>query len=332
MLSQSQSTKYLSPAQPPRAPAEPLKYSESISTLKKFRLDEADNQNRPASSIFRKGTSDFLKRQIMQSIGKQAYETGQFQRSLEKRFGTKVEGDSRDRTFLPIEAFDPMLDIEKPLELIKFYADPATGKTIGLSKWNFPNGDAELRECFVDKYITKTDLFEIRWCHNIEITKKVSRFNLIFKAEDKDEYERRIFLAHKFRSEAEVLMRYNYMIDNTPIARERVSKAGQKVPVAPPELYDETKTRISYLITTFKPYKQLVEPRPYKDVQAFFERGCDQRYRYVRFYQRWQELKRAEPERVVQQIHRDMQQQEYDLALLEGLFGELDADYLRAHR
>lgn len=76
------------------------------------------------------------------------------------------------------------------------FSDPQTGETIGLTKWNFPSGEAELRECYVDGFIKKQDLYEIRWKHNPEIKKRVSRFNLIFKLEDKDEYERRIFLAH----------------------------------------------------------------------------------------------------------------------------------------
>ena len=80
-----------------------------------------------------------------------------------------------------------------PEDVITQYADPATGEPIGLSKWNFPSGEAELRECLVDGFIKNQDLYEIRWCHNREIRKKVSRFNLIFKLEDKEEYERRIF-------------------------------------------------------------------------------------------------------------------------------------------
>ena len=77
--------------------------------------------------------------------------------------------------------------------MIEQYRDPATGATIGLSKWNFPSGEAELRECIVDGYIKNQDVYEIRWCHNRDIKKKVSRFNLIFKLEDKENYERRIF-------------------------------------------------------------------------------------------------------------------------------------------
>ena len=68
-----------------------------------------------------------------------------------------------------------------PDKVIEQYKDEASGQTIGLSKWNFPSGDAELRECIVYGYVKKQDLYEIRWCHNPEIQKKVSRFNLIFK-------------------------------------------------------------------------------------------------------------------------------------------------------
>ena len=78
---------------------------------------------------------------------------------------------------------------------------------------------------------------------------------------------------------------------------------GKKTAVAPPELLDSTKTRISYLICTFKPWKQFVEPRPFKDVQAFFARDFDIRYRNIQFFQRWKELNAAEPEHTVSQIH-----------------------------
>ena len=153
-----------------------------------------------------------------------------------------------------MEAFDPLLDIEVPEDIIEQYKDEATGVTIGLSKWNFPSGQAELRECFVDSYIKTQDLYEIRWCHNSEIQKKVSRFNLIFKLEDSEEYERRIELAHKYRQEAEILMRYHYMIDNTAIPKVRTGAAGKTTAVALPGLLDQTKTRISYLISTYGPH------------------------------------------------------------------------------
>jgi len=42
-----------------------MKYSESMSTLKKLRDAEENGKNRPSSSIFKKGTAEFLKRKIL---------------------------------------------------------------------------------------------------------------------------------------------------------------------------------------------------------------------------------------------------------------------------
>ena len=127
-------------------------------------------------------------------------------------------------------------------------------------------------------------------------------------------------------------MRYHYMIDNTQIPKVRTGGGSKKTAVALPELLDATKTRISYLISTFKPYRQFVEPRPYKNVQAFFARDFNERYRFIKFFQRWQEFNATEPEKVVQSIHSDMQNKEFNLALLQRLFEELDEDFLRAHK
>ena len=101
--------------------------------------------------------------------------------------------------FLPVEAFDPLLDSEDPMYLIEQYRDPATGLTMALSKWNYPNGEAELRKCIVNDYIKKSDLYEIIWVQNTNIKKKVSRFNLIFDLEDKALFEQRLNEAHKMR-------------------------------------------------------------------------------------------------------------------------------------
>ena len=68
---------------------EEMKYSESITTLKHLRDADEEGQSRPSSAIFKKGTSDFLKRKILTRAGKQAYETREFQKSLEKRFGAE---------------------------------------------------------------------------------------------------------------------------------------------------------------------------------------------------------------------------------------------------
>ena len=58
--------------------SEVMKYSESISTLKKLQDTDEESKNRPSSSIFKKGTSEFIRRKLMQQLGKEAYETGQF--------------------------------------------------------------------------------------------------------------------------------------------------------------------------------------------------------------------------------------------------------------
>ena len=61
--------------------------------------------------------------------------------------------------FLPVEVFDPMLDCEDPFEAIDNYKDPSTGKTIGLSKWNYPNGESELRKCIIQDFNKKSNLY-----------------------------------------------------------------------------------------------------------------------------------------------------------------------------
>ena len=127
------------------------------------------------------------------------------------------------------------------------------------------------------------DLYEVRWLHNPNIKKRVSRFNLIFEMEDKEEYERRIFMAHQYRKDAETLMRYHYMIDSVRLPRSRVGKGGASVSINLPELLDQSKTRISYLIRTFNPYRLAVQNRPYKEAMKFFAKNCEARY-HIRFF------------------------------------------------
>ena len=160
-----------------------LKYSESLPTLKKLKETDESLKNRPESSAFKKGTADFIRRKIDTETGNDNYNSKAYEKSLADRFGQAL-GDSAERRFLPVEAFDPLLDLEEPTQAIQHFADPATGQTIGLSKWNFPNGDAELRECIVERFDGAKDTYEIRWLHNPELKKRVSRFNLIFKKED----------------------------------------------------------------------------------------------------------------------------------------------------
>lgn len=98
-----------------------------------------------------------------------------------------------------------------------------------------------------------------------------------------------------------------------------------------PELIDHVKTRISYLIATFKPYEQLIKQRVFKNAQEFFSRGPSQRYE-VLFFVRWQQFNSTNPQDTVKQIHNDMKKRGFNLKLLAQLFKELDEDFIRMHR
>ena len=76
---------------------EHLKYSESMSTLRKLRDAEEETKHRPASSIFKKGTAEFIQRKIMSKQGNrnQQYDTGDFQKSQLKRFNSGAHGDGQ---------------------------------------------------------------------------------------------------------------------------------------------------------------------------------------------------------------------------------------------
>ena len=65
--------------------------------------------------MFKKGTSEFINRKIRDKEKVVSdYTSLDHAKSLEDRFKTDVLGNNEDRTFLPIESFDPLLDIEVP--------------------------------------------------------------------------------------------------------------------------------------------------------------------------------------------------------------------------
>lgn len=115
------------------------------------------------------------------------------------------------KKFLPIDAYDPLMDIEDPIEAIDIYKDHSAGKTLAKSKWFFPNGDSEMRECEVLRYLSEEELYEIKWLINGTI-KKVSRFNLIFDLEDEQKFHERVEEAKYHREQAELIMKYYYMV------------------------------------------------------------------------------------------------------------------------
>lgn len=233
--------------------------------------------------------------------------------------------------FLPVEAFDPLLDVEEPLTLIERYRDPATGITLAYSKWNYPNGEAELRKCIVENYIKKSDLYEIIWVQNTSIRKRVSRFNLIFDREDRDLFEQRLNEAHKMREQAEILMKYHFSIDSVVLPKSRPGRFGQQVILGPPQLIDVVKTRISYLIATFKPYEQVIRLMAYKNPLEFYARSPSQRYEIL-FFVRWHQFSNLQPQEIVDQVLADMTRRGFNLTLLGTLFNELNEDFIRLHK
>ena len=80
---------------------------------------------------------------------------------------------------MPIDAYDPLIDTEDPIEIIEEYRDPMTHRTLAKSKWFFANGESEFKECEVIRYLPDEELYEVMWLSNAS-TKKVSRFNLVF--------------------------------------------------------------------------------------------------------------------------------------------------------
>ena len=129
---------------------------------------------------------------------------------------------SHRKNYLPIDAYDPLLDEENPHQLIQQYRDKDTGLTLGLSKWFFSQANIlpqyeisdnlvdnrfEMRQCEVIRYIDKEELYEVRWLCNGSF-KKVVRFNLIFVKEDQEAFLRRHAEAERMREQAELIMKY----------------------------------------------------------------------------------------------------------------------------
>jgi len=112
-----------------------LKYSDSVQQLKTIRT-ETEGQSafasseRPTSAVFKKGGSEYFKKKLGSELmtsefrEKMLAECNLSKKSLPSQGGS---GPNPNRKFLPIEAFDPLLDIEIPNTLIAKYRDEATG-------------------------------------------------------------------------------------------------------------------------------------------------------------------------------------------------------------
>jgi len=98
-----------------------------------------------------------------------------------------------------------MIDLENPDQLLIDYKDK-DGKVRAESKWFFPNGEFEMRDCEVIGYDHLNEQYRIRWPNGNE--KNASRFNLQFKNEDERVLKARKEEAAVHRQTAEILLKY----------------------------------------------------------------------------------------------------------------------------
>ncbi len=162
------------------------------------------------------------------------------------------------------------------------------------------------------RYIYQEELFEVKWLSN-DTVKKESRFNLIFEREDEDAFNRRIEEAKRHREEAELIMKYYYMIQSTKIPKF--------------ELSDDQKTRISYYINSFKSDTN-VKGKPFRNPAEFLSREAKDRYWIPHFSQ----LIKPSYVNAVEDIHTDFLLRKYNLQTLGSLFKELDDDFVKTHK
>jgi len=153
-------------------------------------------------------------------------------------------------------------------------------------------------------YIQAEELYQIRWlCNNT--TKKVSRFNLIFHREDHTEFFKRVDEAKGHREDAELIMKYSYLVDTTAIP--------------PADMSDDQKTRISFQIASFDSLEH-IKNRQIRNPMAFMEKEAKDRYGIPKGLTEQRPL----PESCVQDIHEAVKSNKFNLNTMRDLFQELD--------
>lgn len=131
------------------------------------------------------------------------------QKALNLPFPKSFEPPFEKREFfLPLEYYTIVDDEElDPEKIFLKYKDPNNEKHIrGFSKWFDNNGTFQWRTCEVVRFNKEEEKFEIKWEHN-QKEKKVTRVNLRFEGEDKNEYERKLEKAEQFRELSEIFFR-----------------------------------------------------------------------------------------------------------------------------
>lgn len=120
--------------------------------------------------------------------------------------------DEKEVKFLPLELYDPKDDAVNPEKFLAAKREQYGENIPGFSKWFYPEGTFSWEPCVVEMHDSKSDRYLIRWPSGK--TKQVSRLNLRFEGENTYEYNARREEAEKHRDRAELILRYNIVIDN----------------------------------------------------------------------------------------------------------------------
>ena len=112
------------------------------------------------------GTAGYFKKMLDKSIAAQSSTHINSSNVTTVEVVQELDQQGKIRKFLPVETFDPLMGIEDPYEVIETYRDQKTRQTIGLTKWNYPNGEVKLREVIVDSFNPKDEMYSCRWLHN----------------------------------------------------------------------------------------------------------------------------------------------------------------------
>ena len=125
--------------------------------------------------------------------------------------------------FFPLEYYTIVDDDElSPEKVLAKYAGNSN-RIMGYSKWFENNGEYEWKRCEVIGYDRNEEKFDIQWLHTQKY-KKVTRVNLRFERENKEEYENKLARAERFRELSEIFFRYNYVIDQITTSASQMNE------------------------------------------------------------------------------------------------------------
>ncbi len=113
---------------------------------------------------------------------------------------------------LPLEIYDPYLNVEDPDKLLAAHRN-RDGRVYGRSRWFYPDGTSEFRDCEIMNYDPEEHRYVVKWTAN-GIIKKVARFNLRVEDENTEVLAHRVEAAIKNRTIAEKIIECNLIIDN----------------------------------------------------------------------------------------------------------------------